>query len=275
MPTRGGRAGSARSLRWQRVKAVKIFALEQEIGICGANSAEMEGFIVVAENLRRIREEIAACAARRQRAASSGPVKLVAVTKNHTVDVMREAIDAGAQAIGENRVQEALGKADALQRAVEWHLIGHLQTNKVRQAVPLFQLIHSVDSERLALEIDRVARRCGKVQDILLQINIASEESKFGVAKEAALPFARFASALENVRLCGLMAIAPHYADAEKTRPLFRGMFELFAELKAMRIPHTDFAWLSMGMSNDYAVAVEEGANLVRVGTGIFGERQY
>lgn len=230
---------------------------------------------MIAENLQRIREEIAACAAKRRRAASPGPVKLVAVTKNHAVDAMREAIDAGAQAIGENRVQEALGKADVLQRDVEWHLIGHLQTNKAKQAVPLFQLIHSVDSERLALEINRVAGRCGKVQDILLQVNIASEESKFGVFKEAALPFAQFASRLENVRLSGLMAIAPHYADAEKTRPLFQEMFELFESLKAMRIPHTNFEWLSMGMSNDYAVAVEEGANLVRVGTGIFGERQY
>ncbi|WP_371369294.1 Pyridoxal phosphate homeostasis protein [Sporomusa rhizae] len=205
-------------------------------------------------------------------------VKLVAVTKNHSVPAMVEAIAAGITAVGENRVQEMMAKHPEIQAAgklVEWHLIGHLQTNKVRQAVPLADLIHSVDSEHLAVEIDKTAGKCNKRQDILLQVNVADEDSKFGVELGQALPLAKQISQLAHIRLCGLMTIAPYADDPETLRPVFRELHTLFGELKALNLANTDIKWLSMGMTNDYQVAVEEGANLVRIGTGIFGSRKY
>lgn len=205
-------------------------------------------------------------------------VKLVAVTKNHSVTAILEAITAGITAVGENRVQEMLSKHPAIQTAgkqAEWHLIGHLQTNKVRQAVPLADLIHSVDSERLAIEIDRVAGKMGKRQDVLLEINVAGEDSKFGVAASQTLQLAKQISQLEHVRLCGLMTVAPYVEDPEAVRPVFRELYQLFGELKTLQLRNTEIKWLSMGMTNDYLIAVEEGSNLVRIGTGIFGSRQY
>ena len=205
-------------------------------------------------------------------------VKLVAVTKNHSASAMLEAIAAGIMAVGENRVQEMLVKQPDIQAAgkqVEWHLIGHLQTNKVRQAVPLADLIHSVDSQRLAIEIDKTAGKLGKRQDVLLQVNVADEESKFGVELGQALALAKQISQLEHVRLCGLMTIAPYTENAETVRPVFKELYQLFSELQALNLTNTDIKWLSMGMTNDYMVAVEEGANLVRIGTGIFGSRHY
>lgn len=205
-------------------------------------------------------------------------VKLVAVTKNHSVSAMLEAITAGITAVGENRVQEMVTKHPEIQAAghkVEWHLIGHLQTNKVRQVVPLADLIHSVDSQRLAIEIDKAAGKLGKRQDVLLQVNVANEDSKFGVELGQALALAKQISQLEYVRLCGLMTIAPYDEDPETVRPVFKELYQLFSELKALNLTNTDIRWLSMGMTNDYMVAVEEGANLVRIGTGIFGSRQY
>ena len=205
-------------------------------------------------------------------------VKLIAVTKNHSVSAMLEAIAAGITAVGENRVQEMLAKQPEIQAAgksVEWHLIGHLQTNKVRQAVPLADLIHSVDSERLAIEIDKVAGKLGKRQDVLLQVNVADEDSKFGVELGQTLPLAKQISQLEHIRLCGLMTVAPYAEDPETVRPVFKEFYQLFSELKTLNLANTEIKWLSMGMTNDYLVAVEEGANLVRIGTGIFGSRQY
>jgi PLP dependent protein len=204
-------------------------------------------------------------------------VKLVAVTKNNSVSSMIEAIAAGITAVGENRVQEMLSKHPDIQAAgltTEWHLIGHLQTNKVRQAVPLADLIHSIDSEHLAVEIDKVAAKLGKCQDVLIQVNIADEESKFGTEIDQALPLAKCISQLEHVRLCGLMTIAPYCENPETVRPVFRELYQLYSELKGLNLAHTDIRWLSMGMTNDYMVAIEEGANLVRIGTGIFGSRQ-
>lgn len=202
-------------------------------------------------------------------------VKLVAVTKNHSVPAIQEAIAAGVLAIGENRVQEAINKAQTLNATVEWQLIGHLQTNKVRLAVSLFNLIQSVDSERLAIEINRAASKIGKRQDILMQINVANEDTKFGISTKEAMSLARFISTLEHVRLCGLMTVAPFYENAELARPIFREMYQLFIELRDANLANTNIEWLSMGMTNDYMVAIEEGSNLVRIGTGIFGHRQY
>lgn len=221
----------------------------------------------IAQNIEEIQKKI-----------DISKVKLVAVTKNHSVSAMLEALAAGITAVGENRVQEMLSKHPAIQaagRSAEWHLIGHLQTNKVRQAVPLADLIHSVDSERLAREIDNAAGKIGKRQDVLLQVNIADEDSKFGVEAGQALPLARLISQLEHVRLCGLMTIAPFSETPETIRPVFKETYQLYSELKGLKLANTEFKWLSMGMTNDYPVAIEEGANLVRIGTGIFGSRQY
>ncbi|MBR6887584.1 MAG: YggS family pyridoxal phosphate-dependent enzyme [Selenomonadaceae bacterium] len=214
----------------------------------------------VAENFRSIRREL------------GGAIKLVAVTKNHGVETMREAIDAGATDIGENRIQEAAEKFKTLDRAVIRHLIGHLQTNKVKQAVKLFDLIQSVDSEHLAAALDKAAAASGKVQEILIQVNLAREVQKSGVLLEDLDGLIKFVDAAENLRLRGLMMIAPNFAEVEECRPLFRQMRKLFDELKISR---EGFDYLSMGMTHDYKIAVEEGANVVRVGTAIFGERLY
>lgn len=202
-------------------------------------------------------------------------VKVLGVTKNHSTAVIREAITAGITAIGENRIQEALHKYEEMGSSVEWHLIGHLQTNKVRQAVPIFDLIHSVDSERLAVEINKAAGKINKRQNVLIQVNVAGEETKYGVQSKKATALARFINNLENVCLCGLMTIAPFYEQPEEARPVFRELYQVFAELKAENLANARLDCLSMGMTNDYMVAIEEGANLVRIGTGLFGTRNY
>lgn len=225
----------------------------------------------VKENLNLVREEIQKF--RRRSAFADEPVKLVAVTKNHGVELMREAIDAGICDVGENRVQEAAEKFATLERdGVTKHLIGHLQTNKAKQAVKLFDLIHSVDSANLATAIDKAASSIEKVQDILIQVNLANEDTKFGVSEENLHGLIENVDALKNLRLRGLMLIAPNYADVEQCRPLFRRMKKIFDEIANTR---QDFNFLSMGMTHDYKIAVEEGANIVRIGTAIFGERTY
>lgn len=234
----------------------------------------MEGFGLIAENIIHVRKAIQESIEKR-RVPVREEVELIAVTKNHDIYAMRKAIDAGIRIIGENRIQEALNKAKILDRQVKWHLIGHLQTNKAKQAVELFSLIHSVDSERLALALQREAEKIGKVQKILLQVNIAGEDTKFGVTPEEALLTASRISQLNHLQLCGLMTIAPHESEIELTRPVFRRAYQMYTDLKNAGLKNADFQWLSMGMTNDYTVAVEEGSNLVRVGTGIFGQRQY
>ena len=209
----------------------------------------------VAENFRAIKAEL------------GDKIILVAVTKNHGVELMREAIDAGATDIGENRVQEATEKFQTLDRQVTRHLIGHLQTNKVKAAVKLFDVIQSVDSEHLAASIDKAAKNIGKVQDMLIQVNLAREPQKSGVLLEDLDSLIKFVDEAKNLRLRGLMMIAPNFSDVEECRPLFRQMRELFDELKTSR---ENFDMLSMGMTHDYKIAVAEGANVVRVGTAIF-----
>ena len=229
----------------------------------------------IAQHIAQIKQNMEqASLIRQQRNLEIRAVKLVAVTKNHAPEMIQTAIDAGINAVGENRVQEALAKQPVLGRELEWHLIGHLQTNKARQAVPAFELIHSVDNEKLALEIDRVAAKCGKRQDILLQVNVAGEETKFGIAPDQLPSLVNFVIGLEHVRLCGLMTIAPFYENTESVRPVFREMNNLFLQLREARLPNTSIQWLSMGMTHDFQIAIEEGANLVRIGTGIFGSRQ-
>jgi len=231
--------------------------------------------MTIADNISAIRGHIQEAVSRRAAMGAPGPVKLVAVTKNQGLAEMREALSAGIGAVGENRIQEAAGKYAELGDLPEWHLIGHLQTNKVHLAVPIFYLIHSVDSERLAIEINRAAGKIGKRQNILLQVNVAGEETKYGIGPEQAIELAWKISGFEHLCLRGLMTIAPFYDDKEKTRPIFRKLYEIFSALRNSAPPNTFIDSLSMGMTNDYVVAVEEGANIVRVGTGIFGTRKY
>ncbi|WP_308525863.1 YggS family pyridoxal phosphate-dependent enzyme [uncultured Veillonella sp.] len=209
------------------------------------------------------------------RAGRVDQAMLVAVTKNHSVSAVEEAAQLGVRVVGENRVQEAKKKILAYKGpALEWHLIGHLQVNKVRQAVPLFSLIHSVDSCKLLDEIERVAAKHDKVQDVLLQVNVAREASKSGMAVEEFPTGRDYANTLPPVRVRGLMCMAPFFEDPEEARPIFRVADALYEDMKQY-FPAGQIKCLSMGMTHDFEVALEEGANIVRVGTAIFGERVY
>ncbi len=225
----------------------------------------------IALNIRAIREEIAAAARRAGRDPDT--VTLVAVTKGVAPDRIGEAVTAGVAAIGENRVQEVLAKRGAVGERVAWHFIGHLQTNKARALLasgPL-ALIHSLDRPSLAETLDREARRLGLVQPVLVQVNVSGESAKHGLAPGDLLPFLRWAAGLPGLSLRGLMTMAPLAADPESARPVFRGLRELFLEAAAAGIPGVRMEHLSMGMTGDYPVAVEEGATLVRVGRAVFG----
>ena len=229
---------------------------------------------MITEKISEIRERMEAAKARR-RSDLTDDVRLVAVTKNHDAEAMREAIAAGAEIVGESRVQEAEKKYVLFRNTVEWHLIGHLQTNKAKQAVRIFDVIESVDSEKLANAINKEAEKIGKMQDILVQVNLAKEDSKSGVYREDLQEVLQAVTKLPNLRLRGLMCMAPNYDDVEKCRPLFREMYKIYQQIKEMGLPASNIDMLSMGMTHDYEIAVEEGANVVRVGTAIFGPRQY
>lgn len=230
---------------------------------------------MIKDRLHEVGQIIEEARQHRNNVPQDAPVKLIAVTKNHGIEEMREAIDAGATDIGENRIQEAIGKYDTLEREVVWHLIGHLQTNKAKQAVRYFDLIHSVDSVHLARAINKEAEKIDKVQDILVQVNLAKEDSKSGIYEEDLRGLLDLVETLPNLRLRGLMCIAPNYEQVEQCRPLFRKMHEIYQRVKEIPYLTANITYLSMGMTHDYRIAVEEGANIVRVGTAIFGPRQY
>lgn len=202
-------------------------------------------------------------------------VLLIAVTKNHDIYAMRQAIDAGVTDIGENRIQEAKEKYETLDRNVTWHLIGHLQTNKAKQAVKIFDLIHSVDTLHLAEALNKAAAGIGKVQKVLVQVNLAHEDSKSGIYEDGLEELLHQVDEMDNLQLMGLMCIAPNYENVEDCRPLFASMKKIYDHIKKLSWRNADIKYLSMGMTHDYTIAVEEGANAVRVGTGIFGPRQY
>lgn len=227
---------------------------------------------MIKENIAAVQKRIAAAAAR---AGRTDDITLIAVTKNHPVEYIKEAAAAGITDVGENRVQEALQKQEAFPGSgLTWHLIGHLQTNKAKQAVAHFDLIHSVDSEHLLRAVDKEAAKIGKVQDILLQVNVAREESKFGMSVEEFPPMCSIALELSHVCVKGLMCIAPNLEPAEAVRPVFRIAHALYDDMKS-KFPEGQIQYLSMGMTHDFEIAIEEGANAVRVGTAIFGARNY
>lgn len=226
----------------------------------------------ITDRLKVVRERMARAAERAGRRAEG--VTLVAVSKTRTVAEVEEALRAGVEVLGENRVQEAEEKHGAVSLAARWHLVGHLQTNKARKAVEIFELIHSVDSLRLAQEVDRRAERMGKVADVLVQVNTSGEASKSGVALDGALDLIGAVSGLKSIRVRGLMTIGALGAEGDRARPFFVRLREIRDRVAAAQIPGVSMEHLSMGMTGDFEAAIEEGATLVRVGTAIFGERR-
>ncbi|MBQ3466581.1 MAG: YggS family pyridoxal phosphate-dependent enzyme [Firmicutes bacterium] len=227
----------------------------------------------IRKNIETVRAQISEAAEIAGR--KSEDVILVAVSKTRTPEEVNTAIDAGVTDIGENKVQEIMDKYDDI-KPVRWHMIGHLQTNKVKYIIDKVDMIHSVDSVKLAKEIDKRAKAAGKTMDILVQINPAEEESKFGVTIDGAGDLVREILAnFENIRIKGLMSVAPIVDDPRDVKPFFDAVKAKYDELAQIDDPKLDFEYLSMGMSHDFAVAIEAGSNLVRVGSAIFGERDY
>ncbi|MGI6041693.1 MAG: YggS family pyridoxal phosphate-dependent enzyme [Candidatus Alectryocaccobium sp.] len=202
-------------------------------------------------------------------------VKLIAVSKTKPAEDIEEIYSLGQRDFGENKVQELSQKIEILPDDIKWHLIGHLQHNKVKYIIGKTELIHSVDSERLALTISKEAVKHNVTADVLIEVNVAGEESKFGVTTDETIELIEKISKLPGIHICGLMTIAPFVADPEENRPVFRKLRELSVDIADKKIDNVTMSVLSMGMTNDYMVAIEEGATLVRVGTAIFGERQY
>ena len=227
-----------------------------------------------------IKNNIRAVEARKREAAERAGrdpdgILLVAVTKTHPPEAINSAIDAGITDIGENKVQEIVEKYDRV-KPVRWHMIGHLQTNKVKYIIDKVSLIHSVDSFRLAAEIDKRCAKAGRTMDILIQVNPAGEAQKSGVPPAETEPLIRqILAECPNLRVRGLMLVAPEAEDPEDVRKWFREVKDLYDTCAAIEHPALDFRWLSMGMSHDFPVAIEEGSNLIRVGTAIFGARDY
>lgn len=201
-------------------------------------------------------------------------ITLIGVTKTYEPDVINAALGYGLKHIAENRVQEITRKYPDVKKACSWHLIGHLQTNKVKYIIDKVDLIHSLDSERLADEIDRRAKAIGKVQDVLIQVNVADETQKHGIRPDELPQLLAYVARLENIRVCGLMNIAPDTDDSSLLEWNFKTMKTLYDHLKTLEYVNLDPQFLSMGMSNDYDIALKSGANMLRIGTKLFGKRQ-
>lgn len=227
----------------------------------------------IKQNLDDIYTRIKAAAEKSGRKAED--IKLIAVTKTVEVDRIRNVSEYAVPDFGENRVQELLEKYDKFDEATKWHLIGHLQTNKVKYIIDKVHMIHSVDSFELAKEIDNRAGKTGKKMNVLLQVNVSGEETKFGIRPEEVNEYVEYISQLNNLSLRGMMTIAPFADNTQEIRPIFKNLYDIFIDIKNKRIDNVSMDYLSMGMSNDFEVAIEEGANIVRIGTGIFGKRNY
>lgn len=224
------------------------------------------------DRLERVQERIRQTAKACNRPESD--IRLVAVSKTMPAEIVKEAIDIGMTDFGENYIQEAREKITTLSaHPVTWHYIGHLQSNKAKYAVRMFDLIHSVDSLKLAKELDKYAKKIDKVQAILIQVNVAKEDSKSGVYIEDTLRLVRETSKLENIAVKGLMTMPPYFNAPEKARPFFAALRQLRDQIKNENMPNISMEELSMGMTGDFEAAIEEGATMVRVGTAIFGER--
>lgn len=201
-------------------------------------------------------------------------VTLLAAAKERSADEISKAIRAGITIIGENYLQDALRVINKVKEKAQWHFIGHLQTNKVKKVIDIFDLIESVDSLKLAKEIERCCMRRDKVMSVLIEVNSGEEDQKNGVAPMDVEKLAREIFALNYIKIMGLMTMGPRFGDPEQARPYFRKTREVFEQIRDLGLPNVEMRWLSMGMTNSYKVAIEEGANLVRVGTKIFGQRE-
>ena len=230
---------------------------------------------MIRENVSRIRQRILKVCSKINQ--DPGKITIIAVSKGRTIEQMKEVVEAGITDIGENRVQEAVIKYKGLitselenSRAIKWHMVGHLQTNKVKDAVRIFDLIQSVDSVRLAEEIDKQADKINKIQDILVEIKTSPEESKFGLKPDEAIKVIKDIVRLKNINIKGLMTIAPVVDDPEKARPYFRMLREFEDKINELRVTSYKLGVLSMGMTDDFEIALEEGSNMVRLGRAIF-----
>lgn len=228
---------------------------------------------MVAENLIQVQKNIEEACKKVNR--DPDEVTLIAVSKTKPVEMLKEAYEAGARVFGENKVQEIVDKYDQMPSDVKWHMIGHLQRNKVKYIVDKVAMIHSVDSLRLAETIEKEAEKKNVVVPILIEVNVAEEESKFGLKPEEVLPFIEQIADFSHIQIKGLMTIAPYVENAEENREIFRELKKLSVDIAAKNINNVTMSVLSMGMTGDYMVAVQEGATMVRVGTGIFGARNY
>ena len=228
---------------------------------------------MVAENLIQVQKNIEEACKKVNR--DPDEVTLIAVSKTKPVEMLKEAYEAGARVFGENKVQEIVDKYDQMPSDVKWHLIGHLQRNKVKYIVDKVAMIHSVDSLRLAETIEKEAEKKNVVVPILIEVNVAEEESKFGLKPEEVLPFIEQIADFSHIQIKGLMTIAPYVENAEENREIFSELKKLSVDIAAKNINNVTMSVLSMGMTGDYMVAVQEGATMVRVGTGIFGARNY
>ena len=234
---------------------------------------------MIARNLKSVTERIAKSCEKVGR--SPQDVELVAITKEASVSQIEEVLGLGVRTLGENRVQDALAKHRIIGDRAQWHLIGHLQTNKAKDAVGIFSLVHSVDSLRLAAAIDKEAKKINKIQDVLIQVNTSAEATKFGMPPEAALDFLKEAALYRNINIKGLMTIAPEVDDPQEARPYFRKLKQLLDEINERRTTPVrrslgdggidERRVLSMGLTNDFEVAIEEGSTMVRIGRAIFG----
>jgi len=218
---------------------------------------------MIEQNIRRIQQELPA------------GVQLVAAAKTRTAEEILAAIEAGVGIIGENYVQEAERAHDLVGNKARWHFIGHLQRNKVKKAVAMFDMIETIDCREIAEEIDKKCRQIGKVMPVLIEINSGREAQKSGVFPENAEQLVRELAAMPNIKVMGLMTMGPRFGNPEDSRPYFVATKKIFDRIKELGIPHTEMRYLSMGMTNSYRVALEEGANIVRIGSKIFGERDY
>ena len=217
---------------------------------------------MIKENVKRILSELPA------------GVELVVAAKTRSVDEIRQAVDAGIGIIGENYVQEAEGAYEVVGNKAKWHFIGHLQKNKVKKAVKIFDMVETVDSDEIAKELDKRCAQISKIMPVLIEINNGREEQKSGVIPEDAEKLIKEISSLQNIRVMGLMTMGPRFGNPEDSRPYFVETRKIFEQIKKLNLPNVEMKYLSMGMTNSYQIALEEGANIVRIGTKIFGERK-
>lgn len=230
-----------------------------------------EDINVLKANINAVRKRISEAALKGGRKPED--ITLIAVSKTVDSERIIKAVDEGITDLGENRVQEFCQKYDIINRKCNWHFIGHLQTNKVKYIIDKVKLIHSVDRIGLVKEIQKKAEKINRCVDVLVQVNVAGEESKFGIGKNEVLDFIKEISTYKNLKVRGLMTIAPYTENPEEVRPVFRELNKIFIDIRKENIDNINMEFLSMGMSNDFDVAIEEGSNMVRIGTAIFGRR--